>query len=145
MNINKNNLNKSDSLFFRIEPIDLYFLADNIQKTQLFETAYAFKCDNGYGGMKYEVIKIEITSDSDFNDQFLTNTLLNDLVTVKKGNISNKFDHIKLNDVDLSEIIWSELYIVDHPTISKEHIFSIKLFKSDGVVISIQSEKIIWQ
>jgi hypothetical protein len=128
----------------------------------LISKAHALDCEpEGWGGMKYPVIGIEITSDSDFDDQYLANSLLNDLVTIHEldmiepgkipysandGRIEpNAYQYKKLKDADLSKILWSDMYITDHPIASKEHILTIKLIKSNGDIISMHSDKIVWQ
>ena len=39
----------------------------------------------------------------------------------------------------------ANLFIRKRPTKAKEHIFLFKLYKSDGSIISSESEKIVWK
>jgi hypothetical protein len=80
-----------DSLNFEINQLDTRYMAINRYQFNLMESAYALPCDYGWKGMKIPLVKIEITSDSDFNEDYPANTLLNDLIIVKLRKDNNHY------------------------------------------------------
>lgn len=91
------------------------------------------------------MIKIEITSDSDFNDNYPANSILNGLVSVDAWiEETREIKNMKLDEVSITENFESQMCISERPTISNEHILTIKLYKSDGEVIESKTDKIIW-
>lgn len=136
---------QNDSLAFNISALDGYFLGYSTPKFSLINSAYAFDCDEGWGGLKYPLTKIEVTSNSDFNGSYPANTLLNELIRIDvwiEG--SGEIKNMKLSEVNLSNNFESQMFISQGPTTSKEHILTVKLFKSDGNVIEAKTDKIIW-
>ncbi|MEN8249384.1 MAG: hypothetical protein ABFS32_10670 [Bacteroidota bacterium] len=135
----------NDSLSFHIRATDGYYLGFNMSNFSLFSSTYAFDCDEGWGGLKYPLTKIEITSDSDFNDNYPANSLLNGLVSIDAWiEETREIKNMKLDNVSISDNFESQMYISERPTISNEHTLTIKLYKSDGKVIESKTDKIIW-
>ena len=145
INIESTTILQSDSLSFHIRTPDGYYLGFNMPKFSLISSAYAFDCDEGWGGLKYPLTKIEITSDSDFNDNLPANFVLNGLISIDAWiEETREVKNMKLDDVIITDNFQSQMYISERPTISKEHILTIKLYKSDGKVIESKTDKIIW-
>lgn len=135
----------NDSLSFHIRTTDGHYLGSNSARFSLISSASAFDCDEGWGGLKYPVTKIEITSDSDFNDDYPANSILNGLVSVDAWTEeSREMRNMALDEVNITGNFESQMYISDMPSISKEHKLTIKLSKSDGKVIDSKTDMIIW-
>jgi len=144
-----------DSLNFRIQALNLDWMAQNQFKFEMFPKTYALACESGWAGMKFPLTRIEITSDSDFNDEYPANTILNDLVTIDLCTAEDYYEcdvkYLKLNDIDLTKFMnpqnqyMANLFIVEKPSKSNEHKLTIKLFKSNGEVITAETNNIIWK
>ena len=134
-----------DSLSFHIDPTDGYFLGLNMPKFNFISSGYALDCDEGWGGLKYPLTKIEIISDSDFNENYPANTILNGLVTIDAWiEESREVKNMRFDDANISDNFMSHMYISQRPTISNEHILTIKLYKSGGKVIEAKTDQLIW-
>lgn len=145
INIESTEIPLNDSLSFHTRATDAYFLGFNKSNFSLISSAYAFNCDEGWGGLKYPLTKIEITSDSDFNDNYPANSLLNGLVSIDAWiEETREIKNLQLDDVSITENFESQMYISERPTISNKHTLTIKLYKSDGKVIESKTDKIIW-
>lgn len=145
VNVASTEILSSDSLSFHIRATDGYYLGFNMPKFSLITSAYAFDCDEGWGGLKYPLTKIEITSDSDFSESYPANSILNELVSINAWIEETKeIKNAKLDSVIITDNFESQMYISKRPTISKEHILTIKLYKSDGKVIESKTDKITW-
>ena len=142
VNINQN-IVENDSLKLYINPLDYECIAFN--KNNISNSAFAIDCDDGWGGMKYPITKIEFISNADFNNDFPANTILNNLITINAWIDDVGYKYMKLDEYDLSETIWSDIYITSYPTIDKKHIFTVKIIKINGDTIIANSEEIIWQ
>ena len=152
---NLTTIEMSDSLNFEIRQLDTRYMAQNCNKKNLIKTTYALNCDYGWNGMKIPLTKIEITSNSNFNEDHPANSLLNDLVIVKVLEDPNKFHseyHFeKFDSVGFEKLLPREdflnpdFYIVEHPTIDLTHRLTVKIFKSNGDIIITESEQIFWE
>ncbi len=145
----------NDSLDFRIEAFNLGWMAQNQSKFKLIQTVSALGCKEGYAGMKSPLTKIEITSDADFNDDYPANTLLNDLVIIFLNTADDyyghKYEYLNLNSIDLVKFLnpqnqyMANLVIVERPTKEKDHKLTIKLFKSNGDIVTAVSNRFVWK
>ncbi len=145
----------SDSLNFEIRQLDTRYMAWNRIRTNLIKTTCALNCDYGRKGMKIPMTKIEITSNSNFNEAYPANSLLNDLIIVKileePNKIHSKYHFEKLDSVEFEKLLPKEdflnpdLYIAEHPTIDMTHRLIVKIFKSNGDTIIAESEQIFWK
>ncbi len=136
-------ITKNDSLKLNVRQLDNEFLACKTEN--LINSAYAFDCDKGWGGMKYSITKIEFTSDADFNADYPANSILNDLITINAWIEPNEYQYIKLNEANLTESLWSDMYIVSSPNIEKKHILTVKIYRENGDTLIANSEEIIWE
>jgi len=136
----------SDSLVFQILIDDTKFMGFNQSNSILIPTASAMMdCDKGWDGMKYPITKIEITSCSDFSTDYPAGSLLNDIVTAYTWLEGNSYQYIPLNDLELSKRFQSRMHISPRPSLSQDHVLTFRLHKSNGEVISFESENIHWQ
>jgi len=149
------NIELGDSLNIQIEPLNLDWMAKNQFKFEVIQTATALDCREGYSGMKNPLTKIEITSDSDFSDYYTANTLLNDLVTIvlntAEDYYGSNYEYLKLNNIALDKFMnpqnqyMANLIIAERPTKEKKHILTIKLYKSNGEIMTAVSNKLTWK
>ncbi len=136
----------SDSLVFQILIDDTEFMGFNQSNSILIPSATAgFDCDKGWDGMKYPITKIEITSSSDFSADYPAGSLLNDIVTAYTWLEGNTYHYISLNDLELSKRFQSRMHISLRPTLSQDHVLTFKLHKSNGKIVSFESENIHWE
>jgi hypothetical protein len=133
----------ADSLTFRIDT-DGKFVASNDLQFNMMSTANAtIDCDKGWGGLKFPINKIEVTSDSDFNAEFPANTILNEIIMLRKWTTDNDYILTTVNNIDKGQD-WTWMFIKERPTLSKSHKLTIKLFKSNGDIITGTSDLIEW-
>ena len=151
---NSNTIESQDSLIFKINQLDTRYMAQKLIEFNIIKSTYALNCDYGSNGMKIPLTKIEITSNSDFDEEHPANTLLNDLIIVKILEDPNKF-HSEYHFEKFDSVAFEKLlprvenfnpdfYIVDHPSIDSTHRLKIKVFKSNGETIMAESEEIYW-
>lgn len=151
---NSNTIESQDSLIFKINQLDTRYMAQIRSDFNIIKSAYALNCDYGSLGMKIPLTKIEITSNSDFNQEHPANTLLNDIIIVKILEDPNKFHseyHFeKFDSVEFEKLLPRvenfnpDIYIAEHPTIDSTHRLRVKIFKSNGETIITESEEIYW-
>ena len=109
-------------------------------------TAYATSvCEPGYDGEKYPVVRVRVSSDSDFNENYLAGNDLTDIIkvnVVRNGKIV--LDYLKNCQID-RYTFYNILFIEERPTISKTHIFTVEFEKSNGEIITGISPEITWE
>lgn len=145
VNVEATEISANDSLSFHIRATDGYYLGFNTSNFSLISSASALDCDEGWGGLKFPLTKIEITSDSDFNDSYPANSILNGLVSIDTWNEKTReIKNMKLYEATITENFEFHMYISQRPTISKDHILTIKLYKSNGKIIESKTDRIVW-
>ena len=137
-------IEQDDILSIELLAIDLEFVASNLNKFA-FSNVIAFDCDDGWGGMKHPIERIEIRSNTDFNDEFSSNKNLIDLFQIRKFIGNGEFELQPLSEQEEIQSDNLVLELHERPTISMAHSFSIKLIKSNTQEINIEIEEIIWQ
>lgn len=130
---------------FQIQIDDIDYLGFNRLTSSLIPTTSAADCDKGWDGTKYPIMKIEITSSSDFNDDYPSGSLLNNLVTAYAWSEGNIYHHISLSDLNLTKGFQSRMHISPRPSLSQDHVLTFKLHKSNGEIVSFESENIHWE
>lgn len=136
----------NDSLEFQIQIDDIDYMGFNQLKPLLIPTASAgMDCEKGWDGMKYPITKIEITSSSDFSTDYPAGSLLNDIVTAYTWLEGNTYLYVSLNDIEVSKAFQSRMHILLRPTLSQDHVLTFRLHKSNGEVVSFESENIHWE
>ncbi len=106
---------------------------------------YAFDCDKGFGGEKYPLVRISITSDSDFNSEYLANNELNDIVYARGTNIDGEYVLDKVSNFQPSKINLAYFFISLKPETDKTHKITIEIEKSNREILSATSEEITWE
>ena len=102
-------------------------------------------CDKGYGGDKYPVTRISIKSDSNFNFDYLANSELNEIVSIRGNNSNGEYVLGKVNDFVPSQVNLGYMWISDKPTLDSNHKITVEIEKSNGEVLSATSEQIVWE
>jgi len=138
-----------DRLLLHINPVEVIYLAKVTSYASFGGYTYATSvCEKGYAGEKYPIVKICVSSNSDFNDDYLAESDLTNLIKVygmkKNSNEEHTFDYLKNFSSDYITNLWY-LYIEEKPTISKKHTFTVKYEKSNGEIVSGISQEIIWE
>lgn len=139
-------IEQGEDLDIELSATDVEFLSSNLNNFG-FSNALAFDCDDGWGGMKYPFEKIEITSKTDFNNEFFANDNLSSLFLIRVFLGDGEFGFKPIGDIELEEIQTTDLgfLLSERPTINKKHSFTIKLTKSNGEEIAVEIVEITWQ
>lgn len=140
-------LSENDTLFLNLYPSDVTFMAQHSGIQEFgFSSALAFSCAEGNEGLKFPIEKIEITSDSDFDDTHLAGDDLTDLFRLQSNrNPPNQFVSIA-EQLPLQLLYFSsiETVLLSHPTLDKTHVFTFHLTKSNGETVLVECEAIQW-
>jgi len=133
-------------LLLRINLADIIYLTKNTPNANFGGYVYAMSvCIDVYDRQKYSIVNIYVSSDSDFNDDYLAGHNLIDLVKVYVTNSNGQHVLDYLKNYSIDEINPWFLFIEAKPTISKQHTFTVKFEKSNGEVVSGVSQKVIWE
>ncbi|MEM8902020.1 MAG: hypothetical protein AAGC85_28185 [Bacteroidota bacterium] len=141
-------VSQGDSLILFLEPLDARFIGQTGPVFSLFSSAYAaIDCDYGWGGLKFPISSVSISSDQDFHTDYPAGTELNELFFLDTYIYEAPGDErIKpLAQVDLDNLISSELILREFPTAAKEHIFRIDLIREKGDTLTAYSPTINWE
>lgn len=139
-------VSQNDSLSFGIQYLNIEYLSSRSTQFDFGNNLHAFtSCDKGYGGEKYPLSRIKITSDSDFNDAYPAQSELNEIVTIRGTNANGEYVLGHLNDFDPSDLNIGYMWISDRPTLDSNHHLTIEIEKSNGDVLSATSMQIIWE
>ncbi len=110
-----------------------------------FSKTLAFDCDKGWGGMKYNIVEVSITSSSDFDNTHLANEPLEDLFEYEVFMGDGQFEYRSLNDLNDYSSDHLTLKLVPRPTMELSHVFNVKVTKSNGEVMEVVTNEITWQ
>ena len=141
-------ISQGDSLILFLEPLDVRFVGQASPAFSLFSFTYAaIDCDYGWGGLKFPLSSVSIRSNQDFNANFPAGTELNELFFLDTYIYEFPGDErIKpLAEVDLDNLISSELILREFPTAAKEHIFRIDIIREKGDTLTAFSPKVTWE
>lgn len=64
---------------------------------------YAYDCDRGYGGAKHPLVRISVTSDSDFDDAHPANTPLNDIIYANGITLEGEIAYGRISELITSD------------------------------------------
>jgi len=139
-------IKQDEDLSIELFATDVNYLSSNLNGFG-FSNALAFDCDDGWGGMKYPFEKIEITSKTDFNNEFSANDDLSSLFLIGRFLGDGEFEFKSIDETELEDIqtINVEFLLSEKPTIDEEHSFTIRVTKSNGEKIVVEIEEITWQ
>ena len=139
-------VSQNDRLLLRIGFDEIEYLAKGASYVGLGGCAYATSvCEKGYDGEKYPIVKISVYSNSDFNDNYLAENELTNLIKVYGTNSNGEYILDFLNSFSIANINSGFLFIEERPTNSKKHTFTIKFEKSNGEIVSGISQEITWE
>lgn len=110
-----------------------------------FDEAAALSCDDGWGGMKYPIKSIEIVSNNDFDSTHPAAASLNDLFRLRTYDNRSSFtdDPIPTS----GELSVKVLVIIStaRPNMSMNHVFTIKITKSNDEIVIVETPSFEWQ
>ena len=139
-------ISSNDRLMLRIGIAEIEYLVKSTNYVGFGGYAYATSvCNKGYDGEKYPIVKIYVSSNSDFNDNYLAGNELIDLIKVYGRNSNGDYIFGYLKDFSIKDINPWYLYIEERPTISKKHTFTIKFEKSNGEIVYGISPEVLWE
>lgn len=134
---------ENDSLSFGYRQVNRNYMAAKVNLN--YDAAYAaVDCDKGSGGPKYPLVRISVTSDTDFDETHPAGTELNDLIYVRAGTVEGIAEG-RLTDLQPSEINYLYMYINERPADNIPHKFTIEVEKSNGEIYSDTSQEIVWE
>ena len=140
------NVIENDSLSFGLLYLGGEYLSKSKTTLNFGSNLYAqIDCDKGYGGDKYPVTRISIKSDSNFNSDYLANSELNEIVSIRGNNSNGEYVLGKVNDFVPSQVNLGYMWISDKPTLDSNHKITVEIEKSNGEVLSATSEQIVWE
>ncbi|GGB76509.1 hypothetical protein GCM10007424_15650 [Flavobacterium suaedae] len=135
----------NDSLSFGYKTTGSEYLAITKSFSHFSNTVYAFDCDKGYGGDKYPLVSISITSDTDFDETHPAGTELNDIIYTR-GTIEGEYGvYGTLPEFDPSTINTYYMYLKAIPNNDNPHRFTIEIERVNGDVMTATSEEIVWE
>jgi|SRR5690554_4049460 len=136
----------NDSLSFGINYVDTEYLSNTNMNFNFGNNLYAaIDCDKGYGGDKYPLTRIKITSDSNFNDNFPANSELNEIISIRGINSDGNYVLGKVSDFIPSEINLGYMFLSIRPENNENQKITIEIEKSNGEILSATSEQISWE
>ncbi|MEM6766038.1 MAG: hypothetical protein AAF824_10310 [Bacteroidota bacterium] len=141
-------ISTGDSLLMYVEAVDPRFIGQASPGLSLFPTAYAaIDCDYGWGGLKFPISSVSITSNQDFNDDYPAGTELSPLFLLDTYTYEAPgSERIKpLGEVNPQELIPSELILYEIPTASKAHILKIEITRTKGDTLIAFSPTLSWE
>ena len=146
--VNEPTVSQGDSLVLFLEPQDVRYIGQAFPSFSLFSSAYAaIDCEYGWGGLKFPVASVSISSDQDFLADYPAGEELNELffldTYVYEAPGAERFK--PLAEVDLQSLISSELILREFPTASQEHLFRIDLIREKGDTLTAYSPTVSWE
>ncbi len=139
-------ISSSNRLAISVKFTDIYYLVQKSPTLNLGFCAYAKSvCEQGYKGEKYPITHIFVSSNSDFDNNHIAGSELNDLIKVYGTNSEGLYILGYLKDFEISKINPSYMFIESRPEIDKKHIFTVKFKKSNGDIVSGVSEEVTWE
>lgn len=142
------NILETDTLNFTLKT-EIEYLAHQ-HSFNLFSSAYALSClEHGNQGMKFPMTKIEITSNSDFDENHPAGAVLNDIIYIIKTvgePVTKLMDEFAFESIFTSvQGDRTSFLLPTQPDVASEHVFTMKVYKSNGDIVSSESEIIIWE
>lgn len=134
---------EKDSLSFGYRQLNIDYMAAKLNLN--YSAAYAgVDCDKGYDGPKFPLVRISVTSDTDFDETHPAGTELNDLIYVRAGTVEGIAEG-RLTDLQPSEINYLYMYINERPADNMPQKLTIEVEKSNGEIYSDTSQEIVWE
>lgn len=135
----------NDSLSFGYKVTGSEYLAITKPFSLFSNAAYALECDKGYGGDKYPLVRISVTSDTDFDAEHPAGTELNNIIYTR-GTSGGEYDvYGTLPEFDPSTVNTYYMYLKAKPDNDNPHKLTIEIERVNGDVYSNTSEEIVWE
>ena len=138
----------NDKLLLNIDFAEIEYLATRTPFVGFGGWAFAGveDCPKGYRGEKYPVVNIRISSNSDYNENYLSGTYLTDFIQVRVI-LNGRWDWGFLKNFSFENNYIDKRFILieERPTISKTHTFTVEFEKSNGEIVSRISQEISWE
>lgn len=134
----------NDTLTIMIYAEDFRYVAGTFANFG-FNSMMAFSCEEGWGGMKFPVESVEITSNNDFDKDHLAGTSLNDLFRQYAQDENYDFSFQTIEVEGFMNGGGEDLKLFTAPSLDKTHEFTLTLNKSDGTVITGTTDLIEWK
>lgn len=136
----------NENLKFAISRDNIIYLTASRSNLNFGGLVYAMSppCEKGYLGERFSIEQISVKSDRDFSINFPAGTQLNAIIFVYEGDTTGFPDRSMLT-FPLEGILGRNIYIDLKPTLSKKHIFTIQLKKSNGEIYQTKTEEITFQ
>lgn len=103
------------------------------------------KCQKGYGGEKYPLIRISIKSDAAFNTNFPAGSELNSIVTTYGYDVNDKLVEGFLADLNPATLNTYGMKIALKPESFKKHRFTIEIEKSNHEILKATTEEVTFE
>lgn len=139
-------IEQAEELSIELFATDVEYLSSTLNELG-FSSTLAFNCDDGWGGMKHPLEKIEITSNANFNNEFSANDNLSSLFLISNflGNGEFEFKPIEATNLEEIQTLNLEFLLKEKPTMADKHTFTIKMTKTNSEKIVVEIEEITWQ
>lgn len=135
----------NDSLSFGYGMTNFEYLAVSNPFSYFSNAIYALECNKGYNGDKYPLVRISVTSDTDFDAEHPAGTELNDIIYTR-GTSGGEYDvYGTLPELDPSTIDTYYMYLKAKPDNDNLHKLTIVIERVNGDVYSSASEGIVWE
>ena len=125
---------------------NIKYLAQTNFNFNFSTAAYATsKCEKGYEGEKYPVIRISVKSDAAFNSDFPAGSELNSIVKATSRDSNNQLVEDVLANLNPAKLItWSMKIALKHES-SKKHRFTIEIEKSNHQILKSTTEEVTFE
>ena len=120
--VNNPSVLPNEKLTFGLIQEDIKFITEKKIIYNFTNSAYATsKCEKGYDGEKFKLIRILITGDKDFNSDLPAGSDLSSIVKANGYNSNNEQTENTINNLDPSTLNLGYMRIEGKPTIDKKH------------------------
>jgi len=129
--------------------LELEIFPDDLEYTSYLKDfgisqSYALDCDDGWGGAKYEIIDIQVRSNSDFDSTHLKGEYLDDLFVYKVYGDNETVSFKSLTELTKYELYHIDLKLLNSPKMDSLHQFEIIITKENSETLISFSKDIKW-
>ncbi|TCN59075.1 hypothetical protein D0809_12030 [Flavobacterium circumlabens] len=131
---------------YDIDWANIKYMAEKKTDFNFSNALYATtKCEKGYEGEKYPVIRISVKSDADFNSNFPAGSELNSIIRASSYDSDNKLVEDVLTNLNPARLITYTLKIALKPETFKKHRFTIEIEKSNHEILKATTEEVTFE
>lgn len=125
---------------------NIKYMAEKKVECNFSNAIYATtKCEKGYEGEKYPVIRISVKSDANFNSNFPAGSELNSIIRGSSYDSDNKLVEDVLTNLNPAKLITYTLKISLKPETFKKHRFTIEIEKSNHEILKATTEEVTFE